>query len=109
MDIVNIIYPILLLVEMLIYSLLAISKAGIGFNREFRNKPAFRWFIVFFVELGVFILITKCANPFVITHEQFRLPHLVLMIVLIAAEIAAGSWCARKEKEYDTVRAVCNG
>lgn len=109
MDIINIIYPVLLLVEMLIYSLLAISKAGIGFNRGFRNKPASRWFMIFFVELGLLIFVTGCMNPFVIAHEQFRLPHLVLMIVLIAAEIAAGGWCVRKEKEDDTVRAVSNG
>ena len=109
MDIAKLVYLILLIAEMIIYSFISISKAGIGFNRGFRNRPASRWFMVFFVELGLFVFVAGCVNPFVIAHEQFRLPHLVLMIVLIAAEITTGSWCARKEKEHDTVRAVCNG
>lgn len=108
MDIVNIIYPVLLLVEMLIYSLLAISKAGIGFNRGFRNRPASRWLTVFFVELGVLMFIARYINPFVSNNDQFRLPHLVFMVVLIAAEIAAGGWYAHME-EKDIVKVITNG
>lgn len=108
MDIAKLVYLILLIAEMIVYSLISISKAGIGFNRGFRNKPASRYLMVFFVELGLLIFVTRCVNPFVIAHEQFQLPHLVLMIVLIAAEIAAGKWCAHME-EKDAVKVTANG
>lgn len=108
MDIAKLVYLILLIAGMVIYSLISISKAGIGFNRGFRNRPASRWFIVFFVELGVLVFVAGCVNPFVIANEQFRLPHLVLMIVLISAEIAAGSWCAHMD-EKDAVKVIANG